>query len=516
MIVLRLPDRFPLRPLLALLVGVLHAAAFRSDASWPLEIAALAALVALCLRRLGTWDALGLGFAFGLGWFVTGIYWIFISIHTYGQINAVLAGAATLLLSAYLALYPAAACGLGAFWATRSAHRAGFVWLFAPLWTLAEMARGTVLTGFPWMATGYAHVGGPLAGYAPVLGVAGVTFMAAACAAALARAAHRAREPRGTLGPAALILAIAAGGLLLAAQTWSTPLGPVLHVRLLQGNIPQDVKFDPERFDATVATYLELIERRPADLIVLPETALPVFLGDVPESLIERLEADAARLHAGLAIGVPIADSAQVYTNSVIAFDAVQGGAQRYDKTHLVPFGEFVPFGFRWFVDLMHVPLGDFTPGSPDQKPLRLAGIRVAFNICYEDLFGAVIRRQAKEANLLVNVSNVAWFGDSQALPQHLQLSRMRALETARPMLRATNTGMTAAIDARGTVQSVLQAFTTGSLDVSVQPVTGTTPYVFWGDLAALGLTLAVLALAALRTVKAPGGRYSPPEPVKM
>jgi apolipoprotein N-acyltransferase len=140
----------------------------------------------------------------------------------------------------------------------------------------------------------------------------------------------------------------------------------------------------------------------------------------------------------------------------------------------------------------------------------------VAFNICYEDLFGAVIRRQAKESNLLVNVSNVAWFGDSQALPQHLQLSRMRALETARPMLRATNTGMTAAIDARGTVQSVLQAFTTGSLDVSVQPVTGTTPYVFWGDLAALGLTLAVLALAALRTVKAPGGRYSPPEPVKM
>jgi apolipoprotein N-acyltransferase len=505
LIVLRLPARFPLRPLLALLLGVLHAISFRSDVGWVVEIVALAGLFALA-EESAEWRSAGtLGMAFGLGWFVCGIYWIFISVHTYGQVAAPLAALATLLLAAYLSLYPALALALAAFWSR--AIRAGptFVAVVGPLWMFAELARGTFLTGFPWMGTGYAHVGGPLAGFAPLLGVYGTALSAALMAAALSWLARQGRSGnrRRRAGVLALLFGLPLCGMGLRQIDWSHPSGRPITVRLIQGNIPQDVKFDPSRFESTVATYLALIERKPADLIVLPETALPEFLNDVPDPVIDRLRHDAATSHAALAFGVPIADSPTVYTNSVIAFDPGRSGAQRYDKSHLVPFGEFVPFGFRWFVDLMHIPLGDFTGGSRDQKPLELAAQRVAFNICYEDLFGEVIVRQAAAANLLVNVSNVAWFGDSQALPQHLQLSRMRAIEAARPMLRATNTGMTAALDPKGQVLGVLRPYTTDSLDMSVQPVSGTTPYVAIGNLGPLMVGVLLLLLPAWSTLKA-------------
>ncbi|MGA2551354.1 MAG: apolipoprotein N-acyltransferase [Burkholderiaceae bacterium] len=499
MIVLRLPAGFPLRPLLALMLGALHAASFRSDTGWPVEIAVLAGLFVLAQERADWRGSSVLGFSFGLGWFVTGIYWIYISIHTYGQVAAPLAALATLLLSAYLALYPALACGIAAYWNERAGSRLGFFWVIGPLWMLAEMARATFLTGFPWLATGYAHVGGPLAGYAPLVGVHGITLIAAAMAAALATLARN-RPPRAGAVRLVLIVTLLGfplAGLGLAHVTWSHPVGEPLRVRLLQGDIAQDVKFEPEHFDSTVATYLRLLESHPADLIVLPETAIPIFLNDVPDALVERLRDDARRLHAAIAFGVPIADGPLIYTNSVLALSPDNPSVQRYDKTHLVPFGEFVPTGFHWFVEMMHIPLGDFTAGSLAQAPLNLADRKVAFNICYEDLFGEVIRRQAAAANVLVNVSNVAWFGDSQALPQHLQLSRMRALETARPMLRATNTGMTADIDPHGQVQALLPAYTSASLDISVQPMTGTTPYVAFGDVPSLVAGLLMLLWAA-------------------
>lgn len=525
MFVLSLPPRFPLRFLIALALGALHAAAFIDDAAWPIAIAALAGIATLAARAARdttSWRAAfagaRAGFAFGLGWFLTGISWIYISLHTYGQMAAPIAAMGTFLLAAYLALYPALACAAFAAFRRRFAPKAASsIAAFAALWALSEIGRGTILTGFPWLASGYAQVGGPLAGFAPLLGVYGVSFAAALVAATLMAAAGgmgRGDQPRAWV-TLLLVVGVPLAGAGLARIDWSTPSGAPISVRLLQGNIAQDVKFVEARFDETVAVYLKSIEAKPADLIVLPETAFPKFLADLPDRVTERLVRDAHTAHAAIAFGVPIAESRRRYFNSVIALvpasspqppfaAAGRDSTQRYDKSHLVPFGEFIPFGFRWFVDLMKMPLGDFTRGATDQKPMLLAGNKVAFNICYEDLFGEEIIRQAGDANILINVSNVAWFGDSMALPQHLAISRMRAIETARPMLRATNTGMTAAIDPHGKVMGQLAPFTTGSLDVTVQGMQGATPYIRFGN-APVALLIAILlawvaALAWRRT----------------
>ncbi len=545
MLVIPLPARFPLRFLIALALGALHAASFIDDATWPIEIAALAGLVALTVRAArevdgtrGTWRAvLGgarMGLGFGLGWFLTGVSWIYISLHTYGEMNPVIAGAAVFLFSGYLSLYPAFACAGFAWFRhvrssdTRAAHVAS-VAVFAALWALSEIGRGFVFTGFPWLATGYAHVAGPLAGYAPLVGVHGVSMIAAAVAAALAlsagrvpRSRHGRRRTRGALMLAA-VFGLPIAGSLLARIDWTRPSGEPITVRLLQGNVPLDVKFVDESFDRIADDYLQAIEAKRADLIVLPETAFPRFLDDLPEALGQRLAAASRKLKADIAFGVPIREGDDRYFNSVVAIgatgsaadptagsaprddgDALAGiGAQRYDKSHLVPFGEFIPYGFHWFVRLMKMPLGDFTRGTTDPQPMRLAGQRVAFNVCYEDLFGEEIIRQAGVANILVNISNVAWFADSWALPQHLDISRMRSIETGRPMLRATNTGMTASIDPHGRVLAKLAPFTVGALEVSVQGMTGLTPYIRVGNAAVLVLIAFALLGALVATRRA-------------
>lgn len=516
MLVLRLPARFPLRFLIALVLGALHSFAFLADSAWPLEIATLAGLVALCGVRPGNarepWAEARAGFAFGLGWFLAGTHWIYISMHTYGAMPALLAALATLLLCAYMALYPALACGAQAWLARRFglSARDTTLLLFPALWMLSEWLRGTVFTGYPWLASGYAHVAGPLAGYAPVVGVYGVALAAALVAGAIALAG--AQSHSGARGHARLALATAMGvilaGSLLARIEWSHPSAAPLSVRLIQGNIDQDLKFVEARFEKTLDTYLRLTEAGPADLIVLPETAMPRFLHQLPPEVMARLSAFANATRSSIAFGVPIFNGERGYFNSVVAVTpgAPDGQSlQRYDKHHLVPFGEFIPPGFRWFVDLMRIPLGDFARGAVMQPPMRLAGTKVAFNICYEDLFPDEIARGARDANLLVNVSNVAWFGDSLALPQHLQAARMRAIETARPMLRATNTGMTAAIDPRGRVLTQLEPFSTGALAVRIAPYAGDTPYLRWRDGGALliGALMVVAAVLARRRVGA-------------
>jgi apolipoprotein N-acyltransferase len=552
MLVIALPARFPLRLLIALLLGALHAASFIDDATWPIEIAALAGLVALSVRaareidgvkglRRALFGGARLGFAFGLGWFLTGVSWIYISLHTYGEMNPLVAGGAILLFCGYLAIYPALACaGFAAFRhlrpidprRTSALPHLASVFVFAALWAFAEVARGYVFTGFPWLASGYAHVAGPLRGYAPVIGVYGVSMVAAAVAAALAlagggrgkRSVSSASQSRLALMLAVVIGLPVIGGMLEPIE-WTRPSGAPISVRLLQGNVSQDIKFDQARFDSIADDYLKAVESKRADLIVLPETAFPTFLSYMPEGLVQRIARDAEKLHAEIAFGIPIDEGQLRYFNSVIAIspgakseqpadappslkteddsprasnadDALSRVAtQRYDKSHLVPFGEFIPLGFHWFVELMNMPLGDFTRGAITQKPMKLAGIRVAFNVCYEDLFGEEIIRQAADANVLINVSNVAWFGNSMALPQHLDISRMRSIETGRPMLRATNTGMTASIDPHGRVLAVLPQLTQGSLDVDVQGTTGLTPFTRLGNAAVM--ILIVLAIAA-------------------
>jgi apolipoprotein N-acyltransferase len=486
--------------LLATAAGALHALAFAPwNRPW-LQVLALALLFALTTRVVRARHAALLGFAFGLGWFGVGVSWVYISMHVYGQMPAVLAAAATAAFCGFLALYPALALGVVQRIVPSPLLRLALG--LPAAWALAEWLRGTLLTGFPWLASGYAHADGPLAGFAPLLGVYGVGFVAALLAGALSLFALPAwrRGWRGYAWTAATLVIGLAGGSLAGQQRWTQPVGAPLTVRLVQANIPQDMKFTPPGLQRGFEAHWALMQGPRVDLVALPESVFPVPLGLVPVEALESFRAYVREQDSGLIFGVFIEEPALSYYNSAVGLAPDAPGWQRYSKQHLVPFGEFIPFGFRWFVDLMQMPIGDQERGAADQPPMAIAGQRIAVNICYEDLFGQVIRRAwhdpAREPTMMLNLSNLAWFEDSIALAQHLQISRMRALETQHPMLRATNTGATAIVDARGRVVAQLPFNTAAALDGSVQGYSGRTPFIRYGDGPALFLALMTLALA--------------------
>ena len=496
----------------AVLLGLAHAASFSPPlASWGLQLLSLAGLFALLQRAPAGWRGqLAPTTAFGIAWFASGVGWLHTSMHVYGGMPSLLAALAVLLFSAYLTLFPLGAVLLtdrlraGACQGARADGIVGAVAL-AGGWGLSELLRGWVLTGFPWLSIGYAHVDGPLAGFAPLVGVYGIGMLAALAAATLALLPRALRQlDRSTiLAAIALLVALPLTGTLLQQWSPTRSQGAPVQVRLTQGNVPQQLKFDRQRALQAMSDYTRMAEGAQARLIVMPETAWTVPWSGTPPVIAERLTAYAQRTGAALAIGMPLRQADGRYTNSVGLLGG-EGLLARYDKHHLVPFGEFIPAGFGWFVRLMEIPLGEFGRGSTDQAPFVIDDQRFAFNICYEDLFGEELLPAIREgdATVLVNVSNIAWFGQSRALPQHLAIARMRTLETGRPMLRATNTGVTALIDHRGQVQARLPDHAPGVLDVSVQGTTGLTPYVRAGNLAPLGLAFALLALAWLWTAR--------------
>jgi len=419
---------------------------------------------------------------------------------------AALAAAATAAFCAFLAVYPALALWLAARLPARPAARALLV--LPAAWAGAEWLRGVLLTGFPWLAGAYAHTDGPLAGYAPLAGVHGVGLAAALLAASVALLTQRSsvRQRAALLSLAAALLA---GGQALRAIEWTQPAGAAIRVRLIQGNVPQNLKFADGGMQVSEQAYLPLLRQADgADMLVLPESVFPLPLAQLPGPTIEALAA-VPRRGAALIFGIFIEEPRGHYYNSAVGLSPSGEPPQRYSKRHLVPFGEFIPWGFRWFVDLMMMPIGDQQRGAPYQPPLRLAGQRIAVNICYEDLFGAEIRAAwrdpAQAPTLLLNLSNLGWFDDSPALPQHLQISRLRALETGRPVLRATNTGATAIVDARGKVVAQLPYRTRGALDGEVRGHVGTTPYLRYGDAPALALIALALGGGVLLG-RRPGG----------
>jgi apolipoprotein N-acyltransferase len=281
-----------------------------------------------------------------------------------------------------------------------------------------------------------------------------------------------------------------AGGSVAGEARWTRPAGAPIQVALVQANIPQDAKFTVEGLRRAFGEHWALMQGVRADLVALPESVFPVPLGLVPEQAIEAFRAYARERDSALIFGVFIEEPHEAFHNSAVGWSPRHPDWQRYSKQHLVPFGEFIPWGFRWFVDLMQMPIGDQAHGSAAQPPMELAGQRIAVNICYEDLFGDVIRSSwmgtAAPPTIMLNLSNLAWFDDSIALPQHLQISRMRTLETQHPMLRSTNTGVTAIIDAQGKVAGVLPILTAGVLQGEVQGHEGETPFIRYGNAPAL------------------------------
>jgi len=469
----------------AFAAGAVAVAGFAPVGWSVLEPLALGFLFYLWLRTDSPRRAALFGFAFGLGHFLVGVSWIYVSLHDFGAMPAPLAALATALYCAYLALFPALVGSLQARLGAGPAVR--LLLLIPALWTLAEWLRGWLLTGFPWLVAGYSQIDTPLAGFAPLAGVYGVSFalvLLAGLIVLLATGGGRAR-----IGAAAGVVVLLAAGAALRSVEWTAPAGDPIKVALIQGNIAQSLKFEPGRYAQTLDTYRRLVLGTDAQLIVLPETAIPRFLNTVDARYLEELARHARSNRGDILLGVPLVERGGGFTNSVVTLGS--SPPQRYSKSHLVPLGEFVPPEFGWIVSVLRIPLSDFQRGTDRPEPLVVGGARVAVNICYEDAFGEEIIRQLPQATLLANVSNVAWFGDSLAPEQHLQISRMRAVETGRTMLRATNTGVTAIIDRRGAVVARLPTFTEGVLNGSVQQYTGATPYTRYGN-------VPVLILAAL------------------
>ena len=499
-------SRVPSLPLAAIL-GALTVLGFAPFYLYPLPVVTLALLIMLWRQAGSSRRAMLVGFVFGLGFFLAGVSWVYVSLHDFGAMPAPLAAVLTLLFCCILAAYPAV---IGyAYYALGAQSLLATLAVLPALWTLADWVRGWLFTGFPWIALGYSQVpASPLAGYLPVLGVYGATFATALSASLVVtlwacwkdeggrmKAEDTSRLRRFILQPSSFILvALWVAGYLLLQITWTTPAGAPVSVSLLQGNIPQDMKWRPDRVAPTLAAYRDLVIASNARLIVLPETALPLFLHEVPADYLAGLAVHARSNDGDVLIGVPERSDSRNYYNSVLSFGMAP--TQTYRKSHLVPFGEFVPLKplFGWFFEVTKIPLLDFARGADTQQPLEVAGQRVAVDICYEDVFGAEIIRQLPQATLLVNVSNVAWFGRSVAPQQHLQISQARALETGRYMLRATNTGMTAIIDQRGHVQQAAPEFVRAVVNGDVQGYSGMTPFVRWGNLPVIAFCL-LLAL---------------------
>jgi len=492
----------------AFLLGAVTVAGFAPLRVYFLPLFTLAALFVLWLRAGTPWRAAATGFAYGMGLFLVGASWVYVSLHDFGSMPAPLAALATLLFCAIMACLPAAAGYTSVRLRTSTGLTLGVV---APVaWTLTEWVRSWLFTGFPWLAAGYSQIpSSPLAGFAPVLGIYGVTLATAATAGLLALLRSRFAEAQGNTAKRRLVsfilhpsffilLATWASGWALKQVAWTQPVGAPVSVSLIQGNVAQDMKWREDQVLPTLETYRLLVERSGSRLIVLPETALPLFLHQIPPEYLAGLAAHARHNGGDLLIGVAEGTPGGEYFNSVISLGTA--ATQRYRKSHLVPFGEFIPLRplLAWIVNVLAIPLQDFSRGRVDQRPLAVAGQRVAVNICYEDVFGEEIIRQLPEATLLVNVSNVAWFGHSIAPQQHLQISQARALETGRYMLRATNTGVTAMIDASGEVLASAPEFSAAVVSRSVRGYTGSTPYVRWGNYAVLLLCAAMAAVAII------------------
>ncbi|HET8701922.1 MAG TPA: apolipoprotein N-acyltransferase [Nitrococcus sp.] len=484
---------------IALFAGASMPLGFAPFDQWLIPPVALAVLFAI-VTAAPTRRAFGAGYVFGIAYVGLSCYWIYISVSRYG--GGPLAGVlVTVLLTLVAALYPAAACALGKYLG-RGKPRCTPALALPLAWVLVEWIRSWLFSGTTWLTVGYTQIDTLLSGIAPVLGTYGISLAVVLIAGSLAGL---------LLWPTrswALALGAVLGACLLIGwgldRPWTTPSGAPIRVALVQGDIAQSQKWLPQRSIETLNRYRTLSEPYfGAQLMVWPETAVPMYYDQVRAVYLDPLAREAARHGTTILTGVPVRDPA-----SGDAFNAVARLGEPpefYYKRHLVPFGEYVPFRdvFGGALDILGAPMSDFTPGH-SAAPLSAAGHRIGVSICYEITFGNAIAAELPVADLLVNVSDDTWFGDSLAPYQHLEMARMRARETQRYLLRATNTGITAIIDAHGRIRERGPMFQPVVVTGQVQPRVGATPYVIWTDypvVAGVLLGLIGVALWPLRRV---------------
>ncbi|HYN54420.1 MAG TPA: apolipoprotein N-acyltransferase [Methylotenera sp.] len=491
-----------IKPLKLFLLGAFCILGFAPFYFYPISILSLVGLLYYWHQASTSKQAAIDGFIYGLGLFGAGIYWIYISLHDFGNMPMLMAGVSTFLLCAFMALFIAL---IGAVSVYLSAHQAHRMLIAIPVfWALSDWVRSWIFTGFPWLTMGYSQVPhSPLAAYMPLIGVYGVSMITVFIASLISLCIVIWRTKKPSLGiwrrnTIAVLVLIWVGGSLLKLVEWTVPAGQPISVALLQGNIPQSEKWSPEIAGRTLNQYVTMAEASSAKLIVMPETALPVLSSEVPAEITTRLKQHAIKNQGDILVGVVERENGE-YFNSTFSIGTAP--SEVYRKSHLVPFGEFIPFKaiFGWiYRDWLNMPLSDLSRGSIHQQPMEIAGEKVAVNICYEDVFGEEIIRQLPQATLLVNVSNDAWYGESLAAYQHLQFSQARALETGRTMLRATNTGATAIIDSHGNIIAHAPHFTETTLNGMAQGYSGSTPYVRYGNWLFLIICLIATAYLAL------------------
>jgi apolipoprotein N-acyltransferase len=480
--------------LAALAAGAAAVLGFAPFSIFPIAVVAIAVLIETLSRgspRSGFWR----GYAFGLGLLGFGVFWIRISLNEFGNMAVWLADLLMVLFVAALALY----YGLMGWLARRLAPQSRWalsLLLVPGLYVLAEWVRGWLFTGFPWLNLGYTQIDGPLAGFAPITGVYGISLLTALSGGLLWGLVRFGGRARVWSGVGLTLLWLGAAG--LQRVDWSTPAGEPFTATVLQANIPQAVKWDPQARLDIMDAYVDLtLAHLDSDLILWPETAIPEFLHEVRKILIDPLAERARREGIEIVIGIPVLDDATGhYYNGLVSIGSTE---DLYAKRHLVPFGEFMPFK-TWLGPLAHafeVPMSDFSRGTKGHPLLRVGNRMAGASICYEDAFPAEVAQALPEAQFLINVSNDAWFGDSLAPHQHLEIARMRALETSRDLVRATNTGISAIVDHRGRVVTEVPSFVRGAVSAEVTPRQGSTPFVRFGNWLAIGLSLALVLGAA-------------------
>jgi apolipoprotein N-acyltransferase len=469
--------------LVAIALGALAVLGFAPYYIFPASIISVAGIAYLWLKAGTPKAAWLLGCSYGLGMYCIGIYWIYICLHTFGGMPWWFAGFATLCLCAFMAIF----VGLVGY----LSKKFSMPWLSVPiLWGLSDWVRSWIFTGFPWLTLGYSQVPhSPLAGFMPVVGVYGVSVLTALIACLLTAIfvyVWQKSEPIKVRNAITAITLLLVSGLILKAIEWTKPIGKPISVALIQGNVGQAEKWSPDTALNTMNTYFDMVNQSKAQLIITPETALPVQRSQIGygiATVITHTKQNNSDVIFGMVDVVETEGEQIQYYNSAVSFGT--SPTQVYSKNHLVPFGEFIPLKqvFGWiYRDWLNMPLSDLSRGGQEQASMRLAGQRVGVNICYEDVFGEEIIRQLPEATMLVNISNDAWYGQSFAAHQHMQFSQARALETGRFMLRATNTGATAAIDQHGYVFAHAPHDVQTTLDVQAQGYSGATPYVRFGN----------------------------------
>jgi apolipoprotein N-acyltransferase len=481
---------------LAFLAGVITTLAFAPINVWICAI--LGPLLLFLIWHVGKGPSFQTGFAYGVGLLGSGVSWLYISVAQFGDLGWLF----PLILTAGFILFIALYYGLLGWLAGRfviGSVLIRLVLVYPALWVVLEWLRGWFLTGFPWLQLGYSQIDSPLAGYAPVLGVLGVSWVVLLSVGLLLVLFTNIKR-KAWFGFA--LSAIWLGGWLLSQIEWSQPIGESLSVALVQGNIPQAQKWAPEQLAPSLLLYANLTqENLDRDLVVWPETAVSAFQYQVDEAFIQPMETTIKRHGSNLVFGVVQMDEAhEEYYNALVSLGNEQRG--HYYKGHLVPFTEYLPLKsiFQPLVDLFTIPMSDFSARLSVKPLMRVGPYPVGMSICYEDAFGSEMIQALPEAAYLINVSNDAWFGDSLAPYQHLQIARMRALETARFLLRTTNTGVSAIIGPDGGFVAKSPLMEVNVLKGNILPMSGLTPYARSGNL----VILVLLAMVLILTLRKP------------